>query len=340
MPTLTRAATDRQDRDDGQPGDLGAPMSTEDSSPEELVTQVGPWAMVPAWVLEAGLTPGEFVIYVALRTFADRGGKAYPRPEAVAERARCSARTVHNAYGRFRQLGLMTSSRTRRDDGTHGPVRVTLRDVRPTSTAPHSAVESHRTVEGDSSTAPDSAVDDHRTTQGDSTAPHSAVKEHPTNNTTPRTQREAALRAAAPPDADTGEDVQPAEATATTNPEPAAGKRPRGTRLPPDWSPDEPLRAWTRQQNAGTPVNPHRELDQFRDYWVAKAGRDATKLDWSRTWQRWIRTAVDHAGRPAAGGNSRPAGNPYLNDLRAAHAAASTATASSHLYALPELETR
>lgn len=121
-------------------------MSTEEDLPEELVSESGPAAWVPAWVLGIGLTDGELRIYVALRTFADRQGKAHPRPETVAERASnvggkpVAVRSVHNAYGRFRQLGLMTTTRRRRDDGSYGPVRVTLLDVRPVSTALDGAV--------------------------------------------------------------------------------------------------------------------------------------------------------------------------------------------------------
>jgi nicotinamide mononucleotide adenylyltransferase len=29
--------------------------------------------------------------------------------------------------------------------------------------------------------------------------------------------------------------------------------------------------------------------DQFRDYWIAKAGAGATKLDWEATWRNWVR---------------------------------------------------
>jgi hypothetical protein len=29
--------------------------------------------------------------------------------------------------------------------------------------------------------------------------------------------------------------------------------------------------------------------DGFRDYWVAKSGKDATKLDWLATWRNWVR---------------------------------------------------
>jgi hypothetical protein len=44
------------------------------------------------------------------------------------------------------------------------------------------------------------------------------------------------------------------------------------------------------------------ETDQFRDYWQAKSGKDATKLDWPATWRTWMRKAEQHAGR----GGQRP----------------------------------
>lgn len=31
--------------------------------------------------------------------------------------------------------------------------------------------------------------------------------------------------------------------------------------------------------------------EDFRDYWIAKAGRDGTKLDWLATWRKWVRNA-------------------------------------------------
>jgi hypothetical protein len=33
------------------------------------------------------------------------------------------------------------------------------------------------------------------------------------------------------------------------------------------------------------------ELETFRDYWCAKSGKDATKLDWQATWRNWLRRA-------------------------------------------------
>jgi hypothetical protein len=30
---------------------------------------------------------------------------------------------------------------------------------------------------------------------------------------------------------------------------------------------------------------------KFVDYWCSKSGKDATKVDWVRTWRNWIRNA-------------------------------------------------
>lgn len=41
------------------------------------------------------------------------------------------------------------------------------------------------------------------------------------------------------------------------------------------------------------------ETSQFIDYWAAKAGKDAVKVDWARTWQTWMRRAQrDAVNRP------------------------------------------
>jgi len=51
----------------------------------------------------------------------------------------------------------------------------------------------------------------------------------------------------------------------------------RGSRLPPDWTPEGD---YDRE-----------ELERFRDYWIAKAGKDGVKLDWQATWRNWLRNS-------------------------------------------------
>jgi hypothetical protein len=38
--------------------------------------------------------------------------------------------------------------------------------------------------------------------------------------------------------------------------------------------------------------------DQFRDYWHAKPGAGAVKLDWLGTWRNWVRTDMNRQPRP------------------------------------------
>jgi hypothetical protein len=93
----------------------GIDQEPDDAS--EVTTQVGPWAMVPAWVLGMGLTGAEWAVYVALRSFADRSGGARPKVRTIAERAAVSERTVERAIARFRTLGMLRSQRIYSRDG-------------------------------------------------------------------------------------------------------------------------------------------------------------------------------------------------------------------------------
>jgi hypothetical protein len=51
----------------------------------------------------------------------------------------------------------------------------------------------------------------------------------------------------------------------------------------------------------GPDVDVTREIQNFVDYWVAKPGKDGVKLDWDRTWQRWIRTAQERIATRGGG---------------------------------------
>lgn len=64
---------------------------------------------------------------------------------------------------------------------------------------------------------------------------------------------------------------------------------PNGTRLPLDWTP--PIEVWSSMRVECPNVDLEFETKQFKDYWIAKTGRDSTKRDWTATWRKWIRTA-------------------------------------------------
>lgn len=75
--------------------------------------------------------------------------------------------------------------------------------------------------------------------------------------------------------------------------------RKRATRIPEEWEPDEELVSWAAEKSPA--VDLEAESFKFRNYWLAKSGKDATKLDWRRTWQNWILTAAERLPRAAQG---------------------------------------
>jgi hypothetical protein len=77
------------------------------------------------------------------------------------------------------------------------------------------------------------------------------------------------------------------------------GARKRGTRLPDDFAITDDLKAWFAENCRG--VDGPRETEKFRNYWRAKSGKDATKIDWPATWRNWMLTAAERAGPSARG---------------------------------------
>jgi hypothetical protein len=94
------------------------------------------------------------------------------------------------------------------------------------------------------------------------------------------------------------------EANASSTPKEAKGAslgaRKRATRLSAEW--------WPSLENVnyaiGKGLNQQRinvEAEKFRNYWIAKSGTGATKLNWDATWQNWILNACERNGAPGNG---------------------------------------
>lgn len=74
----------------------------------------------------------------------------------------------------------------------------------------------------------------------------------------------------------------------------------RGTRLPKSWVLPEEWAQWTRQQRPQwAPAELAETATKFKNYWTAKTGKDATKLDWFATWQNWVFKERQQSGRNA-----------------------------------------
>ena len=72
----------------------------------------------------------------------------------------------------------------------------------------------------------------------------------------------------------------------------------RASRIPASFEP-------TPEPEAESGIDRQKELANFRDYWAAKAGKDAAKLDWQATWRQWVRKA----DRPGVSRFAKPAPN-------------------------------
>lgn len=68
---------------------------------------------------------------------------------------------------------------------------------------------------------------------------------------------------------------------------PAEGRAGRGTRLPDDFAMPGDWKAYaTGKGHSRTVVD--REAEKFTLHWQTKTGKDATKIDWLKTWQKWV----------------------------------------------------
>lgn len=74
-------------------------------------------------------------------------------------------------------------------------------------------------------------------------------------------------------------------------------KSPRATALPKDWSLPEDWRTWASEKRPDLDLET--VADTFRDYWVAKPGKDGRKADWQATWRNWVRNQRGGQSRPA-----------------------------------------
>ncbi len=142
----------------------------------------------------------------------------------------------------------------------------------------------------------ESPVPDQEETDGRETGDQESDRgdqESPITPGTPKTPRAPPL--GFPPHDRTG--VLFAELDRETNHDHASKQPRRGTRLEPDWQP--PPAAWEFGRRLGySDAELTEQLDDFRDHWTAKPGKDGCKLDWPATFRRWLRRSPDFGRGP------------------------------------------
>jgi uncharacterized protein YdaU (DUF1376 family) len=78
----------------------------------------------------------------------------------------------------------------------------------------------------------------------------------------------------------------------------AKAEKATGTRLPADWKPTAEDIEYCKTERPDLRVS--LVATNFYDYWIAKSGKDATKVNWSATWRSWVRKEdARNAGRPS-----------------------------------------
>lgn len=78
-----------------------------------------------------------------------------------------------------------------------------------------------------------------------------------------------------------------------------SSRSPKASRLPADWKLPKTWGAWALAEQPGWDEDRIRQTaDSFRDYWIAKGGADARKVDWEATWRNWVRREKSTVGRP------------------------------------------
>jgi hypothetical protein len=90
-------------------------------------------------------------------------------------------------------------------------------------------------------------------------------------------------------------------------PEPAIEKPKdaRGTRLPEDWALPQAWRDETLQEFDATETAIAEQAKAFFNFWTAKAGSGAVKLNWKRTWENWAaRSFRPRSSAPLLAGGS------------------------------------
>ena len=83
-------------------------------------------------------------------------------------------------------------------------------------------------------------------------------------------------------------------ATSTTSPK-------KGTRLADDWKPSDELTIWAKTKRPD--LNIPDTVESFCNYWQAKSGKDACKLDWGKTFKNWV---INQKANPFAKPEVRP----------------------------------
>lgn len=101
----------------------------------DVSSDTGPWAMVPAWVLDSGVSPRAVFLYCVLSLYADGGargrGATTRTRRKLADRLDCSVNTLDRAVAELEGIHAVRRTPTRDASGDQGPNRWIVFRMRP-----------------------------------------------------------------------------------------------------------------------------------------------------------------------------------------------------------------
>jgi hypothetical protein len=223
---------------------------------------------------DVGNTPAKFLLLM-LADYAGSDYSCWPGQTSLSKLTEMSERTIRRATELLVEQGLIRVFYRYRDNNSRRSCRYQL------------------LIDGPETELPET-VDWRSMKQA---VPDSLTDTPPDTVTAPTGQAVQTYRSESPVIPSKDPSVEP------LLPIPGAARTAKATRIPDDFMPDEKMRAWFVGENLQLAIpNPRAEHENFCDYWRAKAGADARKLDWPATWRRWMRTAASRSNyRPTNG---------------------------------------
>ena len=94
-------------------------------------SDIGPFVIVPAWLIDAVPDPGAILAWCTVATFADREGVCWPSRKRLAAMMRCSTDTVDRRLARLTEAGALEVQPRRTDEGDQDTNRYVLRYAAP-----------------------------------------------------------------------------------------------------------------------------------------------------------------------------------------------------------------
>lgn len=258
----------------------------------------GYFAIIPETILDTDVSAQAIRLYAVLRRYADqRTGHAHPSRKTLATRMRVrDVKTVDRAVADLERIGAVSTFP--RYVGEDGSVALVKDAAHPEQTSNGYTVHAQISGQG-------------RGTEGRGGPPSGGEGVLPLEGDEPEPL-----------------EPEPGEPEKTVPRERGKATTSKGTRLPDDFPVTAEMEAWATTNAPGTSMRDH---DRFCDYWRAKAGRDAVKVDWLATWRNWMRRASDErpggAGALPRPGGSGPRPGP---DQRAADVAALARSLQDH----------